>query len=202
MTELEKMLSGRLYLASYPELTRLRQHARQLTELYNAAGETDSPHRAELLGQLFGSVGENPQIRPSFHCDYGCNIQIGNYFYANYDCIILDVAPVTIGDNVLFAPRVCIFTAAHPIDADVRNRGLEYGKPVTIGSNVWIGGNVTINPGVTIGSGVVIGSGSVVTKDIPDHVVAAGNPCRVLRPITAQDANFWRNLEQSGVEVP
>lgn len=117
--------------------------------------------------------GRNPGIHPSFHCDYGFPIRAGDNFYANYDCIILDVCPVTIGDNVMFGPRVCIYTAGHPLDAEIRATGIEFGKPVTIGNNVWIGGNTVINPGVTIGSNVVIGSGSVVTKDIPANVIAA-----------------------------
>lgn len=196
------MLSGRLYLASDAELTRMRQRARQLTGLYNATAEDEQFRRTELLKQLLGAVGENISIQPGFRCDYGCNISIGDNFYANFDCVILDVARVTIGDNVLLAPRVGIFTAAHPIDANLRNQGFEYGKPITIGSNVWIGGNTVINPGVTIGSDVVIGSGAVVTRDIPDHVVAVGNPCRVLRSITQQDTMLWHNIEQLGDSVP
>lgn len=196
------MLSGRLYLASDAELTRMRQRARQLTGLYNATAEDEQFRRTELLKQLLGAVGENISIQPGFRCDYGCNISIGDNFYANFDCVILDVARVTIGDNVLLAPRVGIFTAAHPIDANLRNQGFEYGKPITIGSNVWIGGNTVINPGVTIGSDVVIGSGAIVTRDIPDHVVAVGNPCRVLRSITQQDTMLWHNIEQLGDSVP
>lgn len=202
MTEKEKMLSGRLYLASDAELTHMRQYARQLTSLYNATAEEQLSRRTALLQQLLGSVGENPVIQPSFRCDYGCNISIGDNFYANFDCIILDVAQVTIGDNVLLAPRVNIFTAAHPIDAEIRNQGFEYGKPVAIGSNVWIGGNTVINPGVTIGNNVVIGSGAVVTRDIPDNVIAVGNPCRILRAITPEDSALWRNIELRGDIVP
>lgn len=127
-----------------------------------------------------------------FFCDYGCNISIGDNFYANYDCIMLDVNKITIGDNVFMAPRVCVYTAGHPIDKDVRNAQLEYGYSVTIGNDVWIGGNTVINPGVTIGNNVVIGSNSVVTHDIPDGVVACGNPCRVIRKITDDDALFWK----------
>ena len=123
-----------------------------------------------------------------------CSDISGDNFYANYDCIILDVCPVTIGDNVMFGPRVCIYTAGHPLDAEIRATGIEFGKPVTIGNNVWIGGNSVINPGVTIGSNVVIGSGSVVTKDIPANVIAAGNPCRILRPLTEEDRQYWSRL--------
>lgn len=149
-----------------------------------------------MLKQLFKSVGKNIYIEPSFHCDYGSNISVGNNFYANYDCIILDVCDVSIGNNVFLAPRVSIFTAGHPIDADVRNELLEFGKPVTIGNSVWIGGNTVINPGVTIGNNVVIGSGSVVTKDIPDNVIAVGNPCRVLREITEEDKIYWNKKRE------
>lgn len=124
------------------------------------------------------------------------NISIGENFYANYDCIIIDVCNVNIGNNVFLAPRVCIYTAAHPIDAEVRNTGLEYGKEINIGNNVWICGNVVINPGVTIGDNVVIGSGAVVTKNIPSDVVAAGNPCKVIRKITGEDKLKWHKLAQ------
>lgn len=196
MTEKERMLSGKLYRDGDPELLALRSRARMLTERFNATGEADKAQREPILRELLGSVGERIYIEPTFHCDYGCNISIGDGFYANYDCIILDVAPVTIGRNVFFAPRVGVYTAAHPIDAEVRNEGLEFGKPIVIGDDVWVGGNVVINPGVTIGSDVVIGSGSVVTRDIPDHVVVAGNPCRVLRSITQEDRAYWLRLRE------
>ena len=119
------------------------------------------------------------------------NISVGENFYANYGCVIIDVCKVKIGDNVMLGPNVGIYTAGHPIDAEVRNSGLEFGKPITIGDNVWIGGSSVVNPGVSIGDCVVIGSGSVVTKDIPDNVIAVGNPCRVLRPITEEDKKYW-----------
>jgi maltose O-acetyltransferase len=148
------------------------------------------------LQKLFEKTGENLYIEPPFRCDYGYNISIGENFYANFDCIILDVCKVKIGNNAFFGPRVSIYTAAHPIDADVRNEMLEYAKPVTIGNNVWICGNVTINPGVNIGNNAVIGSGSVVTKDIADNVIAAGNPCKELRQITAEDKNYWNKKRE------
>lgn len=192
MTEKERMVSGKLYRDGDPELLAGRVRARVLTERFNTVREADKAQREPILRELLGSVGERIYIEPTFHCDYGYNISIGDGFYANYDCIILDVAPVSIGRNVFFAPRVGVYTAAHPIDAGVRNEGLEFGKAITIGDDVWVGGNVVINPGVTIGSDVVIGSGSVVTRDIPDHVVAAGNPCRVIRPITAADRDYWQ----------
>ena len=130
-------------------------------------------------------------MNPPFFCDYGSHIEVGKNFFANYNCTILDVARVKIGDNCQMAPNAAIYTAGHPIHPDTRNSGYEYGIEVIIGDNVWIGGNAVITPGVTIGSGVVIGSGSVVTKDIPDHVVAVGNPCRVLRKINEEDKIYW-----------
>lgn len=191
MTEKEKMLAGKLYSAEDEELSALRRKARNLCWQYNQTNEDQKPLRRSILDELIGSKGKNPNIKPSFRCDYGFNISVGDNFYANYDCIILDVAPVKIGDNVMFGPRVCIYAAGHPLDPETRAGGLEFGRPVTIGSNVWIGGNTVINPGVTIGNNVVIGSGSVVTKDIPDNVIAVGNPCRVLRPITEDDKRNW-----------
>ncbi|MFG6372813.1 MAG: sugar O-acetyltransferase [Oscillospiraceae bacterium] len=191
MTERERMVSGGLYKADDGELVALRQRARRLTRQFNATTEEELDKRQELLRELFGAFGGNSFMEPSFRCDYGVNIFIGEHFYANFDCVILDVAPVHIGDNVFFAPRVNLYTAGHPIDAGVRNEELEFGKPITIGDDVWVGGGVIVNPGVTIGSDVVIGSGSVVTKDIPSHVIAAGNPCRVIRAITDEDKVRW-----------
>ena len=196
MTEKEFMLSGMLYTSFDKELQEDARRSRQLTRLFNNTTEEQIPYRIQLLKKLFGSTGEHIYIEPPFRCDYGSNTFIGEGFYANFDCIILDVAKVTIGKNCLFAPRVCIFTAGHPIDKDIRNIPLEYGYPVTIGDNVWIGGNTVVNPGVTIGEGSVIGSGSVVTKDIPANVVAAGNPCRVIRPITDEDRKFWEEKKR------
>jgi maltose O-acetyltransferase len=190
MTEKEKILSGSLYTVD-GELRRGLLNARKITRQYNATTEDEAEIRKKLLSELFARIGENIYIEPPFRCDYGSNIFIGENFYANYDCVILDVNRVTIGSNVKFGPRVCVYTAGHPIDARVRRSLLEFGKPVTIGDDVWVGGNAVINPGVTIGNNVVIGSGSVVTKNIPDNVVAAGNPCRVLRPITDEDRKYW-----------
>ena len=183
---------GELYkLNDDKELNEDFMRARRLTRLFNSMTEEQMEERKEIIKELFKSTGENAHVEQTFHCDYGCHISVGENFYANYDCIMVDVCEIIIGDNVLLAPRVGIYTAGHPIDAAVRNEGLEFGKPVIIGDNVWIGGNAVINPGVTIGSGVVIGSGSVVTKDIPDHVVAVGNPCRVLRKINEEDKIYW-----------
>ena len=192
MTNKELMLMGELYkLNDDKELNEDFMRARRLTRLFNSMTEEQMEERKEIIKELFKSTGENVHVEQTFHCDYGCHISVGENFYANYDCIMVDVCEIIIGDNVLLAPRVGIYTAGHPIDAAVRNEGLEFGKPVIIGDNVWIGGNAVINPGVTIGSGVVIGSGSVVTKDIPDHVVAVGNPCRVLRKINEEDKIYW-----------
>lgn len=202
MSEKERMLAGRLYIPFDEELGRDNKKARMLTRLFNNTTEEQQDYRGVLLKQLFGATGENIYIEPPFRTDYGCNTTIGENFFANYDCIIIDVCPVTIGRNVFFGPRVCIYTAAHPIDTAVRNSQLEFGKPVTIGDDVWVGGNVVFNPGVTVGSNIVIGSGSVVVKDIPDGVIAAGNPAKVIREITAADQEKWMALaEQYRLEV-
>ncbi|TYR81328.1 sugar O-acetyltransferase [Priestia megaterium] len=180
-TEKKKMLNGELYLAFDEELVKERIHARKLTRLFNQSIETDDDVRMSILKQLFGSTGKNIYIEPPFRCDYGANIHVGENFYANFDCIILDVCKVTIGDNCMLAPGVHIYTASHPLDAAERISGAEFGKPVVIGHNVWIGGRAVINPGVTIGNNVVIASGAVVTKDIPDDVVVGGNPAKIIK---------------------
>nr|WP_122012413.1 sugar O-acetyltransferase [Maliibacterium massiliense] len=194
MTEKERMRTGALYSGADAALRAEAKRARSLTRRINATTEEELQARAQLFGELFGRIGPDAYIEPPFRCDYGSNIYIGRQFYANYDCILVDVCAITIGDNVFFGPRVCVYTAAHPIDAAVRATQLEYGKPVTIGSDVWIGGNSVINPGVTIGDDVVIGAGSVVTRDIPAGVVAVGNPCRVLRTITEAERAHWHAL--------
>lgn len=152
------------------------------------------------LRKCFGSAPEDIVLTPPVYFDHGDRVFFGKHFYANTDLTILDENEVRFGDNVFLAPHVSIYTAGHPIDAEVRNTELEYAKPVTIGSNVWIGGNVVINPGVTIGDDVVIGSGSVVTKDIPSHVIAAGVPCRVIREITEKDKEYWYARYQDYLE--
>lgn len=200
MTEKEKMLSGKLYMASDAELRKEAKKCRKLIRLFNNSTEEEIDYRTSLLKDLFGKVGKNVFIEPTFRCDYGKNIYIGDNFFANYDCIILDVCKVEIGNNVMFGPRVSVYTAGHPIDAEVRITGLEFGKEIKIGDNVWIGGNTVINPGVKIGDNVVIGSGSVVTKDIEDNVIAAGNPCRVLRKITEEDKIYWNNKRKEYFE--
>ena len=195
MTEKERMLSEKLYIPMDEALAADCARSRRLVRLINGTTEEQAEYRVQLFKELFGRTGENLWVEPPFHCDYGCHISVGENFYANFDCIILDVCDVTIGDNVFLA-RVCIYTAGHPIDAGVRRRQLEYGKKVVIGNDVWVGGNTVINPGVTIGDNVVIGSGSVVTKDIPSGVIAAGTPCRVLRPVTEEDTRYWEELER------
>ena len=196
MNEQAKMLAGKLYTAQDPQLTADHQRALRLTRRYNMTAEDQQEERETLLQELLGSVGEDVVIMPPFRCDYGSQIEIGDHFFANYDCLFLDVCPITISDHVMLGPRVCLYTAAHPLSAEVRDTGLEYGKPITIGNSVWIGGNVIVNPGVTIGNEVVIGAGSVVTHDLPDGVIAAGNPCRVLRPVTDKDRQFWQVRQQ------
>ena len=195
--EKKKMLSGRLYCSSGDEeLTNDFNRCRKLVRLFNNTKEKERDYRQQLIAQILGSCGEYCKFEPPVHFDFGCNTYIGDRFYANVGCVILDVNKVVIGNNVLFGPRVSIFTAGHPIDPDIRVQGLQYGYPITIGNNVWVGGNTVINPGVTIGDNVVIGSGSVVTKDIPPNVVAAGNPCRVIREITSKDKEYWSAQRQ------
>ena len=194
-TQRERMIAGELYTGDQ-ELRKMNKRNRRILHMYNATTVDESAKRVELLKELLGKTGEHVYFEPPFRCDYGDHIYLGKNFYANFDCIMLDVAPITIGNNVMFGPRVGVYTAGHPIDADIRISGLEFGTPITIGDNVWVGGDTVINPGVTIGKNVVIGSGSVVTKDIPDNVVAAGNPCRVLREITAEDTAYWTKLKE------
>lgn len=191
----ERMIAGKLYIAEGEDIVRASDKSERLTYEFNHSRHTEKARRQALLRELFGSIGKNFVVKPTFRCDYGSNIYIGDNFFANYDCMMVDVTTVHIGDNVFFGPRVHVFTAAHPIDSKVRNTNLEFGKPVKIGNSVWVGGNTVINPGVTIGSNVVIGSGSVVTRDIPDNVVAVGNPCRVIRDITDEDKIYWEKLQ-------
>ncbi|EPE00514.1 sugar O-acetyltransferase [Capnocytophaga sp. oral taxon 336] len=177
-SEKEKMLLGQLYDPNDHILVQERLKASDLLLQINQLPET-SEERQKLLQQLLGKYNGDFVIRTPFYCDYGYNISIGKNFFANFHCVMLDAAKIVIGNNVLFAPNVSLFTATHPLEVTQRVQGLEYAHPITIGDNVWIGGNVVINPGVTIGNNVVIGSGSVVTKDIPSDSIAYGNPCRV-----------------------
>ena len=182
-SEKEKMLAGELYIAGDSELARERMRARRLTRLFNQTVATDDAERLALLNQLLGSIGPNSYIEPTFRCDYGYNIHVGANFYANFDCVILDVCAVRIGDNCSMAPGVHIYTATHPVDAAQRIAGPELGKPVTIGHNVWLGGRCVINPGVTIGDNAVVASGAVVTKSVPANTVVGGNPARVIKTL-------------------
>ena len=181
--EWQKMVSGDPYNPADPELAAARKQCCELYQTINGG----HPQRDALLYRLLGSRGQLCHINPPFFCDYGVNIHVGENFYANVNCTILDVCEVHIGANVLLAPNVQIFTATHPVAVAPRIAGVEFGKPVRIGNNVWIGGGSVICPGVTIGDNSVIGAGSVVTRDIPAGVVAVGNPCQVLRAMTADE---------------
>lgn len=188
MTEKEKAAAGRIYDANYDEqLVQERLESKCLCYDYNRTHPAAQEERKTIIKKLLGKTGESFIIEPPFFCDYGYNIEIGENFYANHNCIILDGAKVTFGDNVFIAPDCGFYTAGHPLNAEQRAQGLEYAYPIRIGNNVWIGGHTTVLPGVTIGDNTVIGAGSVVTKDIPAGVVAVGNPCRVIRPITEKD---------------
>lgn len=182
-SEKEEMLAGRLYDASDSVLVAERLRAREVLFAFNNSEPADKEKRRALLGELFAELGENSLIEPSFHCDYGYNISFGKGSYANVGCVFLDVMPIRIGSEVLVGPAVQLYAATHPLSPEARASGLELGAPITIEDRVWVGGGTVVCPGVTIGKGSVIGAGSVVTRDIPERVVAVGNPCRVVRPI-------------------
>jgi maltose O-acetyltransferase len=182
-TERQKMLDGELYDPLDSELVAARVHARDLCLALNATTETQQPERRRLLRELFATGGDTVWMQPPFFCDYGSNIELGERVFFNFNCDVLDVCRVRIGSFSLFGPAVQIYTPMHPMNAEQR-RLQEFGKPVEIGSDVWVGGGAIILPGVRIGSRAVIGAGSVVTRDIPENVFAAGNPCRVIREIT------------------
>lgn len=184
MSEREKMLAGLYYKADDPELVQLRAHARRLTSALNNMPVTELAARSELIQSLLGITGSNVYIEPVFHCDYGHNIHVGDNFFANFDCVILDVAAVHIGNNCFMAPQVGLYTATHPLDPTARAAGLEYAKPIRIGNDCWIGGHATINPGVTLGDNVVVAAGAVVTHSYGNNVVLAGVPARVIKTIT------------------
>lgn len=191
MNQKDRMLAGLPYKAWLDGLTEERTAARLLVHQLNSLSPDAHEERDGLIRKLLGKTGELVHIETPFRCDYGSNITVGNNFYANFNCTILDVGKVVIGENVMCAPNVSLYTAGHPVHPDSRNSGYEYGIAITIGNNVWIGGNVIVNPGVTIGNNVVIGAGSVVTKDIPDNVIAVGNPCRIIREITEEDRKYY-----------
>lgn len=190
MDNIERRDAGLAYISDAAVFEEQKITRRLLRE-FNTTDPSDFETLNKLAHQIIGSSKENLAVMPPFYCDYGSHIHVGKNFFANYNCTILDVAKVEIGDNVLFAPNVSLYTAGHPIHPLSRNSGYEYGIPVKIGNNVWVGGNVVITPGVTIGDNVVIGAGSVVTKDIPANVVAAGNPCKVIRAITEDDMQYY-----------
>ena len=191
MNQKERMLAELPYKAWMDGLHEERIACKVKIQEYNTCRADDFERKEKLLRGILGKAGEDVWIEPPFFCDYGTNIEVGDFFYANYNCIILDVAKVKIGDNVMFAPNVAIYTAGHPIHPESRSSGYEYGIGITIGNNVWIGGNTVINPGVTIGDNTVIGAGSVVTKDIPANVIAMGIPCKVIREITEEDRKYY-----------
>lgn len=211
MNNLERRDEGMVYISD-EEIFKEQRSARKIVYQFNHHDTDDFEGLKELVNRLIDAKDGGAFVNPPFYCDYGSHIHVGKNFFANYNCTILDVAPVRIGDNCQMAPNVAIYTAGHPVHPDTRNSGYEYGIPVTIGDNVWIGGNTVICPGVTIGNNVVIGAGSVVTKDIPDNWIVAGNPCKPIRQITDDDrrAYFrrqhiddeaWKNIcEKNGWE--
>lgn len=181
--EWHKMVTGQTYDASYPPFLTLLSETRKAIRLFNNLDPEDTAAMQEALQSILGKAGSDIQINQPFKCDYGCNISIGNGFFANFNLTILDEAPVSIGDNVFIGPNVSIFTACHSVIPEQRRDRSEWAEPVTIGNDAWIGGCAVILPGVTIGDGATIGAGSVVTKNIPPRVVAAGNPCRVIKKV-------------------
>lgn len=200
MSQRERMIAELPYRAADPELVADRKKAKQAWYRFNQLSPDEFAEGMQILRELFGSAGEGMYIEPTFRCDYGYNIHIGNNFYSNYNLIILDIAPVYIGDNVMIAPNVGIYTAGHPVHPDARKSGYEYGMSIRIGNDVWIGAHTVINPGVTIGDNTVIGAGSVVTKDIPANCIAAGNPCKVIREITEADRDYYYKNKKFDVD--
>lgn len=191
-SERRKKQNDDIYDPEDETLVEERARARNLTHEYNQTTDEEPEHRAELLSDLFGTVDDSAHVNPPFHCDYGYNIHVGEDFYANYDCVILDACPVEIGSNVLIAPGVHIYTSTHPLPADGRRLDEEYEeycKPVAIDDDVWIGGQTTINPGVTIDDRAVVASGAVITDDVPQDALVQGNPAEVIREID-QDADY------------
>ena len=198
MKEWEKAQQGYLYDANYDkEIVEERTRCADLCYEFNLCRPSDTAKQQELLNRMLGSIKGNPVITAPFYCDYGFNITIGENFYTNHNVAILDGAKVTFGDNVFIAPNCVFSTAGHAIDSEQRAKGLEIARPITVGNNVWIGANVSVLPGVTIGSSSIIGAGSVVNKDIPEGVIAAGNPCKVIRKITEEDKKKYPVFEDS-----
>ncbi|MGR5276699.1 sugar O-acetyltransferase [Vibrio rotiferianus] len=183
MIEFERMKAGLLYDPANEDLIALRESTKHKLERFNNSPSTNEAVQKQAIEELFGTVGEQVSLNRNFWCDYGINIKVGDNFYANHDCVILDCAEVNIGNNCLIGPQVGIYTACHPLNPIERRSGKEFAKPITIGNDCWIGGNATINPGVTLGNNVVVASGSVVTKSFGDNVVIGGNPARVIKHI-------------------
>lgn len=200
MNQKDRMLAGLPYQAWKDGLAEERMACKKRVYAYNMLPPWETEKADALIKELFGKTGGTIHVEAPIHCDYGKNIEVGDNFFANYNLTVLDVGRVVIGDNAQIAPNVSIYTAGHPLHPDSRNSGYEYGIPVTIGNNVWIGGSAVILPGVTIGDNVVIGAGSVVTKDLPDNVLAAGNPCRVLRAITEADRDYYYKNKKFDVQ--
>lgn len=193
MTEKEKAAAGMLYDGSYDEaLKEERIVCKNLCYEYNMLNPSKEEERKVLIKKIIGKTGKDLWIEPSFWCDYGYNIEVGENFYSNHNLVILDCAKVTFGDNCFIAPNCGFYTAGHALDVEQRNKGLEVALPIKVGNNVWIGGSVCVMPGVTIGDNTVIGGGSVVVKDIPEGVIAAGNPCKVIRKITEADKDRYK----------
>lgn len=183
MKEIEKLRAGAYYRMDDAEIAEIQNRAISLCQKIDMVSILDHSTREQLFRKLFGSIGKNPNIKPGFKCDLGINIHIGDNFLTNYNVMILDMAPVTIGDNVWIGPNVGIFAVAHPMEVAGRREMLGIAKPITIGDGVWIGGNTTVLMGVTIGRNAVIGAGAVITHDVPENVVVAGNPARVIKYI-------------------
>ena len=192
MSERERMLSGKMFTSvGDEELSQLSHKNRSHMQEFNRSKREEYYLRDKIMREVFGSVGDNSMVEQPILIDYGAHIHIGDNFYANYDCIFMDAAEIRIGNDVLIGPRVGLLTTSHPVGAKARRSGLEYALPITIEDDVWIGGNTTVLPGVRIGKASIIGAGSVVTGDIPSGVMAAGNPCRVLRRLTEDDNIYW-----------
>jgi len=186
-SEKEKMSAGEWYQASDPELVRERLYARELMQGLNSSSPADPEKRLDLMGKLLGKMGKNPWIEPPFFCDYGYNISLGEDCFFNFNCVVLDVCKVTLGDRVLIGPAVQLYTATHPLDVASRGALWEFGKPIEIGSDVWIGGGAVICPGVTLGDRVVVAAGAVVTKSFPSDVLIGGNPAKIIRNLTPKN---------------
>ncbi|UZD23108.1 sugar O-acetyltransferase [Algoriphagus halophytocola] len=184
MTEKEKMLAGKLYQAGDPELAQERLKARKLLKSFNHSDPEELELRSALLTELIGKKGKNFWIEPPFQCDYGYNIEVGDDVFINFNCVILDICKVKLGDRVFIAPNVQFYAATHPLDAKTRGEMWEYGKPITIGNDVWIGGGAILCPGITIGDRSVVGAGAVVTKSFPSDVLVAGNPAKIIKHLS------------------